>query len=237
MYINNVGLIVQALLAAGNPDWDRADGGERQAAQVSIISIANAAGRILIGLGADHGKNKYDAPRSYFLVITALVAIASQVSLMYAEIPNHLWMSSGLLGLAYGATFGLCPVLTIEWFGIGHFSGNWGFVSLAPVVSGNLFNLMFGRNLDNRATESKPTIAPPSHALIRGLPSSKELLCYDGNACYTDSIRVSLFACFCALAISVFAAWRDKQRQEPGYSKAGVLWTVDEESPSSSQAR
>ncbi|CAE6420344.1 putative membrane protein YMR155W OS=Saccharomyces cerevisiae (strain ATCC 204508 / S288c) GN=YMR155W PE=1 SV=1 [Rhizoctonia solani AG-1 IB] len=237
MYINNVGLIVQALLAAGNPDWDRADGGERQAAQVSIISIANAAGRILIGLGADHGKNKYDAPRSYFLVITALVAIASQVSLMYAEIPNHLWMSSGLLGLAYGATFGLCPVLTIEWFGIGHFSGNWGFVSLAPVVSGNLFNLMFGRNLDNRATESKPTIAPPAHALIRGLPSSKELLCYDGNECYTASIRVSLFACFCALAISVFAAWRDKQRQEPGYSKAGVLWTVDEESPSSSQAR
>ncbi|CAE6458669.1 unnamed protein product [Rhizoctonia solani] len=165
MYINNVGLIVQVLLAAGNPNWDRTDGGERQAAQVSIISIANAAGRLLIGLGADHGKNKYDAPRSYFLVITAIVAIASQVTLMYAEVPDHLWMSSGLLGLAYGATFGLCPVLTIEWFGISHFSGNWGFVSLAPVLSGNLFNLMFGRNLDNRATEPQPATTPSAGML------------------------------------------------------------------------
>ncbi|EUC66581.1 MFS general substrate transporter [Rhizoctonia solani AG-3 Rhs1AP] len=233
MYINNVGLIVQALLAAGNPEWDRADGGERQAAQVSIISLANAAGRLLIGFGADHGKNKYDAPRSYFLVVTAIVAIASQVSLMYAEIPDHLWMTSGLLGLAYGATFGLCPVLTIEWFGIGHFSGNWGFVSLAPVLSGNIFNLIFGRNLDNRAAKSQPATPSPTHAFIRGLPSSNELLCYDGSACYTDSIRLSLFACFCALAISIFAAWRDKQRQEPEHSKAGVLWTVEEESTSS----
>ncbi|KDN51185.1 hypothetical protein RSAG8_00814, partial [Rhizoctonia solani AG-8 WAC10335] len=212
MYINNVGLIVQALLAAGKPDWDRADGGERQAAQVSIISLANAAGRLLI------------------------VAIASQVTLMYAEIPDHLWMTSGLLGLAYGATFGLCPVLTIEWFGIDHFSGNWGFVSLAPVLSGNLFNLMFGRNLDNRAAESQPATAPPTHA-IRGLPSSKELLCYDGSACYTDSIRLSLFACFCALIISIFAARRDKQRQESEHSKTGILWTVEEEPPSGSQHR
>ncbi|CAE7230296.1 unnamed protein product [Rhizoctonia solani] len=237
MYINNVGLIVQALLAAGNPDWDRADGSERQAAQVSIISLANAAGRLLIGLGADHGKNKYDAPRSYFLVVTAIVAIASQVTLMYAEIPDHLWMTSGLLGLAYGATFGLCPVLTIEWFGIGHFSGNWGFVSLAPVLSGNLFNLMFGRNLDNRAAKSQPAVAHPTRAFVRGLPSSKELLCYDGSACYTDSIRLSLFACVCALAIGTFAAWRDKQRQEPKQSKSGVLWTVEEESPTGSQLR
>ncbi|CAE6390851.1 unnamed protein product [Rhizoctonia solani] len=177
MYINNVGLIVQALLAAGNPDWDRADGVERQAAQVSIISLANAAGRLLIGFGADHGKNKYDAPRSYFLVITAVVAIASQVTLMYAEIPDHLWMASGLLGLAYGATFGLCPVLTIEW----------PFLWELGVLSGNLFNLMFGRNLDHRAAESQPATAPSTHALIRGLPSSKELLCYDGSTCYTDS--------------------------------------------------
>lgn len=47
--INNVGSIVQALLAAGNPSWNPADGIEKQAAQVSIISVANSAGRLLIG--------------------------------------------------------------------------------------------------------------------------------------------------------------------------------------------
>ncbi|KAG8679035.1 hypothetical protein FRC09_019311, partial [Ceratobasidium sp. 395] len=119
MYINNVGSIVQALLAAGNPGWDHKDGMERQTAQVSVISIANSAGRLLIGLGADYGRNAYDAPRSYFLILVSLVAILSQLVLMNAEIPDHLWMTSSLLGLAYGATFGLCPVLAIEWFGLG----------------------------------------------------------------------------------------------------------------------
>lgn len=47
--INNVGSIVQALLAAGNPSWNPVDGIERQATQVSIISVANSAGRLLIG--------------------------------------------------------------------------------------------------------------------------------------------------------------------------------------------
>ncbi|KAG9095268.1 hypothetical protein FS749_010777 [Ceratobasidium sp. UAMH 11750] len=185
MYINNVGSIVQALLAAGNPNWDPKNGIERQATQVSIISIANSAGRLLIGLSADHGKNVYDAPRSYFLVLTSLIAILSQVVLMNAEIPDHVWMTSSLLGLAYGAAFGLCPVLTIEWFGLGHFSSNWGFVSLAPVVSGNIFNLMFGRNLDKHAAKPQSTM-PPAFAHVRGLPSSAELQCYDGKACYVD---------------------------------------------------
>lgn len=240
MYINNVGSIVQALLAAGNPGWDHTDGVERQAAQVSIISVANSAGRLLIGLSADHGKNKYDAPRSYFLVIVSLVAIMSQLALMYAEVPDHLWMTSGLLGLAYGGTFGLCPVITIEWFGMSHFSANWGFVSLAPVLSGNLFNLMFGRNLDNHAAAPQSVIPPPTNATtphIRGLPSSNELQCYDGHACYVDSIQISLLACFGALALSLFAAWRDKRKLEATQPKTGVLWTVEEESPTDSQIR
>ncbi|KAF8607493.1 MFS general substrate transporter [Ceratobasidium sp. AG-I] len=232
MYINNVGSIVQALLAAGNPSWSPTDGIERQAAQVSIISVANSAGRLLIGLSADHGKNNYDTPRSYFLVVTSVIAILSQLVLMNAEVPDHIWMTSTLLGLAYGATFGLCPVLTIEWFGLSHFSANWGFVSLAPVLSGNLFNLMFGRNLDKHAATPQST-PPPSSPGVRGLPSSSELQCYDGKACYVDSIQLSLFACCCALALSIFAAWRDRQRLDPSQPKSGVLWTVEEEAEDS----
>jgi hypothetical protein len=121
---------------------------------------------------------------------------------------------------------------------------------ILQVLSGNLFNILFGRNLDNHAAKPQPTISPPTHALTahtRGLPSSSELQCYDGNVCYVDrlvgtrhsetnvkysalSIRMSLLACFCALALSVFAAWRDKHRLDSTHPKSTVLWTVEEES-------
>lgn len=49
LVINNVGTIAQALLAKGNPDYDRTEAGKLQAAQVSIISLANCAARIAFG--------------------------------------------------------------------------------------------------------------------------------------------------------------------------------------------
>lgn len=47
--INNVGLIAQALIANGNPDYDDVKAAQLQALQVSTISIMNCSGRILIG--------------------------------------------------------------------------------------------------------------------------------------------------------------------------------------------
>ncbi|KAG9105291.1 hypothetical protein FRC07_009422, partial [Ceratobasidium sp. 392] len=203
--INNVGSVVQALLAAGNPDWNHEDGIEKQTAQVSIISIANSAGRILIGLSADYGKNAYNAPRSYFLVLVSSVAILSQLVLMNAEIPEHLWMTSTLLGLAYGATFGLCPVLVIEWFGLAHFSSNWGFVSFAPVISGNLFNLMFGSNLDKHAAapqSSKPQPPAFAHLNIVGIAGNLGMYCsgpFWGRVVDSRGPRVALLIAFTLL--------------------------------------
>ena len=47
--INNVGSIAQALSAKGNPDFDKIEAGKLQAAQVSLISLANCGSRIIIG--------------------------------------------------------------------------------------------------------------------------------------------------------------------------------------------
>jgi hypothetical protein len=47
--INNVGSMVQALLAHGNPDYDPAEGLKDQGIQVSNISVFNFLGRVAIG--------------------------------------------------------------------------------------------------------------------------------------------------------------------------------------------
>lgn len=49
LVINNVGSIAQSLSAQGDPDYDRVAAGKLQAAQVSLISLANCASRIGAG--------------------------------------------------------------------------------------------------------------------------------------------------------------------------------------------
>lgn len=48
--INNVGLITLALYAKGKPIYNEIELSAWQTAQVSILSISNWAGRILIGI-------------------------------------------------------------------------------------------------------------------------------------------------------------------------------------------
>lgn len=85
------------------------------------------------------------------LLPVCFLAILSQ---SLAAAPNRITTLRALLGvsaltgLMYGTLFGICPSLNLEFFGLRNFSQNWGFVSLSPVVAGNLFNLLFGKLYD-----------------------------------------------------------------------------------------
>jgi hypothetical protein len=105
----------------------------------------------------------------WFATYIATLFTSLQISATFLKNPQHLWLISGLLGFAYGNMFALLPIITLEWFGMMHFSAvcdilfvkdwqyiyelaryykNWGTVSLAPAFGGNLANLLFGFILD-----------------------------------------------------------------------------------------
>ncbi|TFY63639.1 hypothetical protein EVJ58_g3140 [Rhodofomes roseus] len=223
MYINNVGSISQALFAMGNPDYDESKAGQWQATQVSIVSITNCAGRFFIGMVADFVRNYLQRPRSFCITVVAAIFIVSQVTCYYVSAVENLWKASALLGLAYGCMFGLFPTICIEWFGLPHFSENWGFVSLAPMLGSNILSIAFGRNLDAHAphsSESSPALATPSTSAASGvldlarragLPSSAQ--CLEGRACYRDSLKLTIGACCVAFALAMYSGWRDRTRQ------------------------
>lgn len=198
MYINNAGSIAQALLAHLKPDYDEAESAVWQAAQVSAISLASFSGRILIGIVADTVKSRHRVPRSFCMPAMCALFILSQLSLVAIGDVRHLWMASVLLGLAYGCWFGLLPTISIEWFGLAHFSENWGIISVFPVLGGNLFSIAFGRNLD--AHEPPPATPSPSIANTR---------CLDGRGCYVQTLYLNIWACVIALGFSFWAGRRD----------------------------
>ncbi|PPR04909.1 hypothetical protein CVT24_007153 [Panaeolus cyanescens] len=205
MYINNVGSMSQALYAFNNPDYDEVTAAGWQATQVSAISLMNFLGRIFIGLVSDYCKNKFDMPRSYSLVIVSVLLFISQLAAATIDHIAHLWIASSLLGLAYGSVFSLFPTVCLEWFGMPHFSENWGYLSMSPMVAGNLFSVVFGRNLD--AHDSTKVTQPSGN--VMAAPQ-----CTVGLNCYVDSIYLTLAATFLSILLSVWAGYRDKRKIE-----------------------
>ncbi|KAG8992142.1 hypothetical protein FRB94_011943 [Tulasnella sp. JGI-2019a] len=235
MYINNVGSMAQALyLKEHNGERNEEAESKWQAAQVSVTSVANCLGRVIIGISADSVHSRWGAPRVYFATAVSVLFLVSQLLLMNITLVGQLWQASAALGLAYGGMFGLLPVVTYEWFGLKHFSENWGFISVAPIIAGNIFSLAFGKNLDAHA--SAPTATRGVGSITRslsflnrrgGLPS--ELLCYQGQVCYADSLRMTSFACTIAIFLSVYAGWLDRRKAALKAAAADqVDWIEDE---------
>jgi MFS family permease len=122
-------------------------------------------------------------------VIASLIFSAAQFCAIRIEDPNYLKFVSGLTGLAYGFLFGVYPSLVAEAFGVHGLSQNWGCMTLAPVVSGNIFNLFYGLVYD-------------SHSEI--LPGG-ERQCDEGLSCYRSAYMVTIGACVLGLAVSLWS--------------------------------
>ncbi|KAH6890095.1 hypothetical protein BKA70DRAFT_1329013, partial [Coprinopsis sp. MPI-PUGE-AT-0042] len=224
MYINNAGSMAQALYAFENTDYDPVQAAKWQATQVSTVSVMNCLGRIIIGIISDFTKNRYELPRSYCLVLVAFVCFSA----------NDLWMASTVLGLGYGAAFSLFPTVCMEWFGLAHFSENWGYLSMSPMVAGNLFSLVFGYNLDRN--EDKPSSAPAGgelsklatrtlRSIFRRFPTGApvDVRCSRGRDCYVDSLYLAMGATLVAVGLTIWASLRDRKKVEHAMKRRSQL--------------
>ncbi|KAJ7201068.1 major facilitator superfamily domain-containing protein [Mycena pura] len=224
MYINNVGSMAQALYAQGNPVYDELEVLRWQAAQVSTVSIMNCSGRIIIGLISDNIKNRFGFPRSYSLVLVSTLFFCSQLLAAQITVVEDLWKASLLLGLAYGTVFGLAPTVCIEFFGLSHLSENWGFLSLAPLVGGNIFSVAFGRNLDAHQPGESTTSAVAT-AVATAVPAAAAHQCLEGRGCYVATLGLTGAACFATILLSLLAAWRERRKLlAAGATRSRVVW-------------
>jgi hypothetical protein len=68
-------------------------------------------------------------------------------------------------------------------------------MTLAPVITGNIFNLVYGRIYD-------------SHSIIN---DDDRLECLEGLECYGAAYWVTFFAAVCAALLSLWSVWRKNQ--------------------------
>ncbi|OCF33961.1 hypothetical protein I316_04307 [Kwoniella heveanensis BCC8398] len=225
MYINNAGTVALALGREGQRVYDKERVSGWQAKQVGLVSIWNCAGRIIGGVVSDFGKTKYHISRIWFLPVVAILFIISQVSALETTRVQSLWMVSSLLGLAYGSLFNVLPMLVLEWFGMRHFSQNWGWTAVAPILGSNGFNLLFGKVYDAHTIGRIGTedgIASPvddkidvidtlGRLMRRGgsaIPDDGKHDCLVGEDCYGTAFKFTLLGSVVALCLSVWAGVR-----------------------------
>ncbi|KAL1608502.1 hypothetical protein SLS60_003444 [Paraconiothyrium brasiliense] len=176
MTINNIGHDAQALWNHWDASASKDFVAHRQLWHVSIISLGSFSGRLLSGIGSDVIVKRLGGSRFWCVVAAATVFLIAQFCATRIEDPHHLWAVSGLCGLAYGILFGVLPAVVIDVFGADGFAVNWGFMTLAPVVSGNVFNLFYGAVYDSH-----------SEVQVGG-----EFNCDEGIICYKAAYYVTL---------------------------------------------
>ncbi|KAI9769811.1 MAG: hypothetical protein M1840_003805 [Geoglossum simile] len=197
MTINNIGNDAQALWSHYDDSADPKFIQKWQAMHVSILSLMSFAGRLISGVGSDLIVKKLGMSRFWCLVASSSVFSIGQICAMNIENPHHLWAVSGLTGLAYGFLFGVFPTMVSEAFGVHGLSQNWGCMTLAPVISGNIFNLLYGSVYDHH-----------SNVLPGG-----ERDCPDGLQCYRSAYLVTFGSSLAGVAISLWCIHAERKRK------------------------
>ncbi len=121
-------------------------------------------------------------------MIASIIFCVAQVCALNITNPHILGFVSGFSGLGYGFLFGVFPSIVAETFGIHGLSQNWGFMTLSPVMSGNIFNLFYGFVFDR-------------HSVIE---PGGERSCPDGVECYRAAYVVTLVACGLGLVVTLW---------------------------------
>jgi len=180
-YVNvssNIGNDAQALWKHYDSTTTPAFIEKRQAMHVSILSFCSFTGRLLSGIGSDLLVSKLNRSRFWCLFASALTFCAAQVVATAISNPHYLVLVSGLTGLAYGILFGVYPSLVAHCFGVHGLSQNWGTMTLAPVISGNIFNILYGRIYDARSIRNE----------------EGDMECLVGRKCYSAAYWVTFGA-------------------------------------------
>jgi len=182
MTINNIGNDARALWYHYDPSVSHDFIQGRQLIHVGILSLGSFTGRLCSGIGSDWLIH-HNSSRFWTLVASASIFTIAQMVAMTLQDPYMLFWLSSLTGLAYGALFGVFPALVADAFGTSGMAINWGAMTLAPVVTGNVFNLLYGSILDGNSVKKG---GKGEH--------SGELVCSAGKACYSSAYWVTLVA-------------------------------------------
>jgi MFS family permease len=151
-YINNLGTIIPSL-SSGHTLSDPPAG--RASTHVSIIALTSTFARLFTGSLSDlfappsnpeyPPSARFTFSRLVLLLPSAFIQLLAflNLGLFVAESPSMFLLSSGLLGLGYGASFSLVPIIVSVVWGAENFATNWGIVAMMPAGGAAIWSIVY----------------------------------------------------------------------------------------------
>ncbi|KIV87399.1 hypothetical protein PV11_02948 [Exophiala sideris] len=155
-YINNLGTIIPTLTPKSYFDLTKPPAGHAST-HVSIIALASTFARLFTGSLSDlfsppsqpenPPSTRVSFSRLVLLLPSAFLLLLSFLNLalpfLTASNPSLFLLSSGLLGLGYGASFSLVPIIISVVWGVENFATNWGFVAMMPAGGAAVWSIVY----------------------------------------------------------------------------------------------
>lgn len=189
MYIYSVGYMVKSLLNGSEETFIQRE----QQFQVSVLSIANCAGRLLSGIVGDLLSNSFKKSRGWILVIPATLLFIVQILGLNILKSEQLWINSVVNGLGYGFTWSSIPQLLLDFFGVKAFSFSWGFINLSPIIPAYFSTHLFGSIYDQNSVFDE---------------ASNIKSCDKGALCYDRTFKISAVVAFVTLLATLWLNFR-----------------------------
>jgi MFS family permease len=162
-YINNLGTIIPALSTTARVSDPPAG---RASTHVSIIALTSTFARLFTGSLSDlfappsnpdyPPSARFTFSRLVLLLPSAFIQLLSFVNLglFVAQEPSLFLLSSGLLGLGYGASFSLVPIIVSVVWGAENFATNWGIVAMMPAGGAAIWSIVYSVGYSNAGGDS-----------------------------------------------------------------------------------
>lgn len=157
-YINNLGTIIPTLTPKHYFDVTSPPAGHAST-HVSIIALASTFARLFTGTLSDlfsppsdtepnpSGSSRVSFSRMVLLLPSAALLLLAFLNLAFpfltASTPPLFLLSSALLGLGYGASFSLVPIIISVVWGVENFATNWGVVAMMPAGGAAVWSIVY----------------------------------------------------------------------------------------------
>ena len=167
-YINNLGTIIHTLTPQHYYDVANPPAGHAST-HVSIIALTSTFARLFTGSLSDlfapsSQESNPPTTRASFSRLVLLLPSAALQLLAFVNLglpfmtpasPSLFLLSSGLLGLGYGASFSLVPIIISVVWGAENFATNWGIIAMMPAGGAAIWSIVYSAGYSSHTEPDK----------------------------------------------------------------------------------
>ncbi|KAJ0112178.1 hypothetical protein Patl1_01228 [Pistacia atlantica] len=187
---------------------------------VSMISIWNFLGRVGGGYFSETIVRNFAYPRP---VAMAVVQVVMAIALVYYAMgwPGQIYVTTVLVGLGYGAHWGIVPAAVSELFGLKSFGALYNFLTLASPAGSLIFSGVIASGIYDYFAEKQAGLLKQytGKLLAVSLRTEESLTCV-GTICYSITCGIMAGLCIIAMVLSLIVVYRTKSVYAQLYGKS-----------------